>query len=109
MNTRVVVLDEAEQDLKDLQTYLIQHFSVTTWQDSYAKIKKSIRLLKSFPQSGTVPDEIRQYGTTKYRQVLAGMNRIIYEVRADVVYIHIIVDTRRDMKSLLEKRLGQQP
>jgi toxin ParE1/3/4 len=33
------------------------------------------------------------------------MNRIIYEVRQDILYIHIIVDARRDLKTLLIRRL----
>lgn len=33
------------------------------------------------------------------------MNRIIYEVRQDAIYIHIIVDTRRDFNALLTRRL----
>jgi hypothetical protein len=33
------------------------------------------------------------------------MNRIVYEVRQDIVYIHIVCDTRKDMKSLLTRRL----
>jgi hypothetical protein len=41
----------------------------------------------------------------QYRQLLCGMYRIIYEVRQDVVYIHLIVDTRRDLSALLLRRL----
>ena len=33
------------------------------------------------------------------------MNRVIYEVREQTVYIHIIADTRKDLQSLLIKRL----
>jgi hypothetical protein len=42
---------------------------------------------------------------SEYRQVLCGMNRIIYEIRQDVVFIHAVVDVRRDMVSLLTRRL----
>jgi hypothetical protein len=42
---------------------------------------------------------------TQYRQILSGMNRIIYEVRQDAVYIHLVVDTRRDLKDVLMQRL----
>jgi hypothetical protein len=33
------------------------------------------------------------------------MNRIIYEVRVDVAYIHVVCDTRRDLKGLLMRRM----
>jgi toxin ParE1/3/4 len=33
------------------------------------------------------------------------MNRIIYEVRDDTAYIHVVCDARRDLQSLLMKRI----
>lgn len=33
------------------------------------------------------------------------MNRVIYEVRQEIIYIHIVADTRKDMKTLLTQRL----
>ena len=33
------------------------------------------------------------------------MNRIIYEVREDTVYIHIVCDTRQNLQGLLLKRI----
>ncbi|MYN44304.1 type II toxin-antitoxin system RelE/ParE family toxin [Pseudoduganella sp. FT93W] len=105
MTHRVVLLASAEQDLKDLRTYLLKNFSSDTWASSYALIKHTIRQLQHFPQAGTIPDELEKLHLAQYRQALAGMNRIIYEVRQEVVYVHMIVDVRRDMKSLLTRRL----
>ncbi|WP_196222186.1 hypothetical protein [Burkholderia ubonensis] len=36
---------------------------------------------------------------------IAGMNRIVYEVRGDIAYIHVVCDTRKDLKSILLRRL----
>jgi len=44
-------------------------------------------------------------GLQQYRQVISGMSRIIYELRDEVIYIHIVCDTRRDMRTLLSRRL----
>ncbi|RBJ69345.1 type II toxin-antitoxin system RelE/ParE family toxin, partial [Pseudomonas sp. MWU12-2534b] len=35
----------------------------------------------------------------------SGMNRVIYEVRDKTVFVHIIVDSRKSLPSLLMKRL----
>jgi len=35
------------------------------------------------------------------------MNRIISDVRGDTIHVHIVCDTRRDLKSLLMRRLMQ--
>ena len=105
MGFRVVILESAEQDLKELRAYILENFSIDTWLASYTKIKGVIRNLQNFPQAGSIPKEIEKLNLTQYRQVLSGMNRVIYEVRQDVVYIHIVVDARRDMSSLLNRRL----
>ena len=39
------------------------------------------------------------------RQIIAEKNRTIYEIRQQHVYIHIIVDVRKEMNSFLNKRL----
>ncbi len=101
----VVLLASAEQDLKDLRQYIVKNFSVVVWQETYGNIKKAIRNLKHFPLAGSIPDEFHQLNISQYRQVIVGLNRIIYEVRQQTVYIHVIVDGRRDLQTLLTKRV----
>jgi len=102
---KVVVLAGAEEDLKDLRRYLIKSFDKPVWQRTYRKIQDSIRTIRAFPQRGSIPDELVDLGLQQYRQVISGMNRIIYEIRDETLYIHIICDTRRDMRTLLSRRL----
>lgn len=105
MAFRVLILKSAENDLKELKAYVSKKFSVETWGATYAKLKESIRNLQEFPQAGVIPEELEKLSLTQFRQVLSGMNRIIYEVRQDMIYIHMVVDARRDMRSLLTRRL----
>lgn len=104
---RVVILDSAEQDLKDLRSYIVKNFSQSTWLKTYNKLKESIRNLAMFPLLGAVPQELESLNLNQYRQTISGMNRVIYEPRPDAVYIYMIVDTRRDLKTLLMRRLMQ--
>jgi len=105
MSLKIVFLNPAEQDLKELKAYIHHNFSAETWRATYTKLKEAIRNLRKFPQAGSIPEEIEKLNLTQYRQILSGMNRIIYEVRQDVIYVHIIVDARRDMSALLMRRL----
>nr|WP_253219605.1 type II toxin-antitoxin system RelE/ParE family toxin [Pseudomonas chlororaphis] len=98
-------MHSAETDLIELRTYLTQRFSTAIWQSSYGNLKQAIRQLATLPYAGVIPEELEQLHIGHYRQILSGMNRIIYEVRDATVYIHVIADTRRDMQSLLMKRL----
>jgi plasmid stabilization system protein ParE len=102
---KAVFLSGAEEDLKELRRYLIKRFGKSTWSDTYGKIKTSVRGLQTFPLAGSIPEEFVDLGLGQYRQVISGMNRIIYEVGDEVLYIHIVCDTRRDLRDLLAKRL----
>ncbi len=102
---RIVFLRGAEDDLKDLRRYLIGKFGKLAWQESYEHLKLAIRNIAAFPESGTCPEELAELATQQYRQIISGQNRVIYEIRDDFIYIHIVCDCRRDMRTLLARRL----
>jgi plasmid stabilization system protein ParE len=102
---KVVFLRDAEEDLKDLRQYVATKFGKDTWLETKRQIKATTKALVTFPQSGNIPDELTELGMTQYRQAISGMNRIIYEARGDLLYVHIVCDTRRDLRGLLARRL----
>lgn len=105
MTCKVVILKSAELDLKELRLYIIKRFGKTAWQGSYTKIKLAINNLARFPRTGSIPEELEHLNMEQYRQIISGLNRIIYEVRGQTIYVHLIADTRQNMKSLLIRRL----
>ena len=60
MSLKVVILESAEHDLKELRSYIVKNFSLKTWQNTYDKIKEVIRNLKTFPYTGSIPEEIEK-------------------------------------------------
>lgn len=80
-----------------------------TWKISYGEIKDTFRALRALPLAGSVPDEIRGLNLSQFRQVMSGRNRIIYEIRQDTIFVHMICDTRKDMRSLLISRVLRTP
>ena len=102
---KTVILTSAKTDLQQLRGYILKNFSEDVWQSTYEKLKESIRNLTAFPYLGAIPQELGDIHIHQYRQVICGMNRIIYEVRGDTLYVHVIVDTRRDLSALLMRRL----
>lgn len=105
MKYQIIFIEEAAIDLKELKSYIIRNFSKDNWRMTYSKIKSVLDNLKKNPFTGHIVSEIEDVNLIQYRQIISEMNRIIYEIRQYTVYIHIIVDTRRDMASLLNKRL----
>ena len=59
------------------------------------------------PQRGNHPRELLDIGIREYREVFFKPYRIIYRVIEDMVYVLVIADGRRDMQTLLQRRLLQ--
>jgi len=102
---KAVFLEEAKVDVEELRRYVSKRFGVSTWRNTYQLLKHAIRDTLIFPLRGSVPDELLETGLMSYRQVLFGMNRIIYEVRGEILYIHIVCDARKDLRNLLLRRM----
>jgi len=105
MHYKVVFLHQAKLDLQYLKNYILKNFTLDTWKTSYKKIKDAVNTLKTFPEAGSIPSELEDLNLNQYRQVIADLNRIIYEIRQNIIYIHIVCDSRKEMKSLLTRRL----
>lgn len=105
MSLKVVFVESAEDDIKALRCYIIKNFGQSIWQTTYAKLKESVNFIGSNPSGGRIPDELASLNLQQYRQVISGMNRIIYETKGDTVYIHIVCDSRKDFRNLLMKRI----
>lgn len=61
--------------------------------------------LADLPLRGHFPPELEWIGMTNYREVHFKPYRFIYEVIGQEVFVYGILDGRRDMQSLLQRRL----
>lgn len=105
MSFSVVFLKSAEQDIKELREYVVKRFGNKTWQATLDKLRESVRTIQTQPHAGTLPEELRALNPGQYRQIISGMNRMIYEIRQQTIYIHIVCDNRRDLQGLLNRRM----
>lgn len=95
----------AESDLEDISEYVAAYDSIASAARVLDGILGIIDRLESFPGRGHVPAELRRAGNSEFRQLLWGPYRIVYEVVGSTVNILLIADGRRDMQTLLERRL----
>jgi toxin ParE1/3/4 len=105
MTHRVVILKSAEDDIREIQRYVVSQFGQTVWSRTYSTLKQTIRRLSDFPDSGSRVDELRELNMTQFRQVISGSNRVIYQIADEIVYVHVVCDSRMDLTSLLHRRL----
>ena len=101
----VFLTNDAEKDLDDIYEYIYVNDSPTKAEYVLGEIEKASHTLKGLPEKGTYPNELIKLGIKQYREIFFKPYRIIYQIRKKTVYIMLITDGRRDMQTLLQRRL----
>ena len=102
---RVRLTENAEQDLIDIYRCIALQDTVESADYVLDQLEPLCSRLTELPERGHVPPELGRIGVTNYREVNFKPYRVIYEVIRQDVFIHCILDGRRDIPSLLERRL----
>lgn len=101
----VLLTEGAEQDLESIYDYIAEFDSPANADHVLDQLMKSAESLSAFPERGSYPKELLALGIKDYRQTFFKPYRVIYRVIGQRVYIALIADGRRDMQSLLARRL----
>lgn len=108
MSFTVFLLDDAEQDLWNIHTYIHHQFSEALADRIYQDIRDGILLLEKNPQLGTVIAELAALGMSSFRQmVVMKKNRVVYELdtKQQHVYVYLICTERQDYETVLRRRI----
>ena len=105
MGLQVVLTQDAEQDLEDIYDYISASGSPQNADYVLDGLLEVTENLTTFPERGSQPKELRFVGIKEYRQVFFKPYRIIYRVIDEQVVVYVIADGRRDMQTLLSRRL----
>ncbi|MFK8049409.1 MAG: type II toxin-antitoxin system RelE/ParE family toxin [Halioglobus sp.] len=105
MSYQVLLTRDAVRDLEELDKFLTASDSNAKADYVLDKIEAVLQGLSESPERGTRPRELLALGVGEYRQVYFKPYRIIYTNRGKNVYVLLIADGRRDMESLLQRRL----
>jgi toxin ParE1/3/4 len=102
---RVRIAKETEEDLAELVDYITQHDSVERANYVLDKLLTICTRLEQHPERGHFLPELRLLGIKTYREVHFKPYRVIYEVIGRDVFILLIVDGRRSLQAILERRI----
>jgi toxin ParE1/3/4 len=105
MALQVELTEDAERDLGDIIAYIAQQDSPRNAEHVLSRILGIADSLTVEPTRGSTPRELRGLGESEYRQVFFKPYRLIYRVIEQRVVIYLIADGRRDMQTLLARRL----
>ena len=105
MPFEVLLTEDAGSDLEELYDYIAEHDAPSKADYVLDRIEKVVETLATFPERGSYPKELLALGIREYRQTFFKPYRVIYRVIGERVYVYLIVDGRRDMQALLQRRL----
>lgn len=105
VNFEVLLTEGAEQDLEALHDYLCEFDCVANANSVLDELMNVVESLSRFPERGSYPQELVGLGIKEYRQTFFKPYRLIYCITGRKVIIYLIADGRRDMQSVLARRL----
>lgn len=95
----------AEQDLEAIHDYISEFDCVANANYVLDELMEVVESLSNFPERDSYPKELVGLGIKEYRQTFFKPYRVIYRVTGSQAIIYLIAGRRRDMQSVLARRL----
>lgn len=105
MSIEILLTYDAARDLEDIYEYIKQHDLPANAGHVLGQIEKAFGSLSENPRRGSYPKELLAIGIREYREIFFKPYRIIYRVTTEAVYVMLIADGRRDLQTMLQRRL----
>ncbi len=105
MRIPVFLLKDAEDDIYDIYTFAATSNSQERADKLFKSLRETCESLADFPLKGHVPPELERVAVFEYREVRCANYRIIYKVHNESLFIHCVLDSRRNIQEILHKRL----
>jgi len=102
---KVNFVSEAEEDLFQIYKYVFLNDSEDNAEKLYSKLREKCLLLQKFPARGHIPQELSLLEVSDFLEIRYKPYRIICRIIKREVFIHCIIDGRRDLQKLLQERL----
>jgi len=105
MRYEVILTEDANLDIKEIYDHIAEHDDPANADYVLDSMEEVLNSLSSFPERGSYPGELLDLGIREYRQTFFKPYRVLYRIIGSIVYVHLISDSRREMVSLLARRL----
>lgn len=95
----------AAADLEEIIDWIEENDSPARAEHVLERIESAVDALARYPERGSYPPELLEIGSRDYRETFFKPYRIVYRVQGRQVFVYLVADGRRDMQSLLARRL----
>ncbi len=103
-NKTVLWTSTARSDLEEIIAYIADD-SVDIALSVLEKLESKIKTLTSQPNRGRVVPELNYLDVCQYRELIESPWRIIYRTEKNNILVLAVLDSRRDLSSILLQRL----
>jgi toxin ParE1/3/4 len=104
MKYKVVFDPLAKLDLKEIFLYVAVNDSIQSANKLLDVLEETCYKLEKYPERGHIPPELKTTGIKSYLEIYYKPYRIIYEIENSLVYIHSVIDGRRNIQEILSNR-----
>jgi len=105
MKYRVNLIADAERDLLEIYRYVALNDSAERAGRLLDRLEEAIMKLGELPMRGHVPPELERIGVLEFREVSCKPYRVIYQIGQKDVFVHCVLDGRRDLQDILHERV----
>jgi toxin ParE1/3/4 len=95
----------AWRDLEEIHNWIAENDSIEKADYVLDRLNEVADSIAALPRRGSRPPELPRNMKSEIRQVLFKPYRVIYEIVGNGVVIQLIADGRRNLQSLLLRRL----
>jgi len=95
----------AISDLKEIFVYFSINDSIESANKLLDVLEATCYKQEKYLERGHIPPELRQTGIKNYLEIHYKPYRIIYEIEGKLIYIHSVLDGRRNIQEILNNRI----
>lgn len=104
MRYKVIIDPQAKLDLKEIFVYIALNDSIQSANRLLDALEETCYKLEKYPERGHIPPELKTTGIKNYLGIHYKSYRIIYEIEKNSIYIHSVIDGRRNIQEILSNR-----
>ncbi len=105
MKYKVAIDPQAKMDIKEIFTYVASNDGKQIANKLIDNLETAFYKLEKYPRRGHIPPELIDTGIKSYLEIHYKPYRIIYEIERNSIYIHAILDRRRNIQEILQIRI----
>lgn len=92
--------DQAKQQIRQIAKYIRKEFGKNRRDEFLREVRQTRRIIEASPNIGTVEPLLAECAVMYRSYVMNRLNKIVYRIDGDVIYIVAFWDVRRNPETL---------